>query len=225
MRIELLSTGVAALLMLSACSFVSRAPSETAARMTPAELAFCSQCHYQKGSSVGPEVPKIAGQYPAYLRQQVDAFKEGKRDSVTMQHIASLHTEKEMEKLARYFASLRPNNAPSINPAAVPRRIRSRGQYLFEKERVYGIACADCHGDDAMGYEYHAYKGPATSNLRAIPRLAGQKPVYLASRMQRYEEGEVKAGMCTMRRAGRTLSKDDIKALVNYLSSLTPSSQ
>jgi cytochrome c553 len=225
MRIELVSTGVAALLMLSACSLVSRAPSEMAARVTPAELEFCSQCHYQEGTSVGSEVPKIAGQYPAYLRQQVEAFKEGKRDSVTMQDIASLHTEKEMEKLARFFSSLRPNNAPSINPATVPRGVRSRGQYLFEEERVYGISCADCHGDDAMGYAHHAYQRPATSNLRAIPRLAGQKPVYLASRLQSYEKGEVKVGMCTMRKAGETLSKDDIEALVDYLSSLTPSSQ
>ena len=134
-----------------------------------------------------------------------------------MQRIASLHTEEEMKKLARYFASQQPDDTPSIS--APDQILWEWGRDIYEADRIYGIACADCHGYDGMGY---AYKTRRMKNVRAIPRLAGQSHVYLASAMQRYVDGNFDYGMCTMRKAGKTLAKDDVKSLVEYLSSLTP---
>jgi cytochrome c553 len=134
-----------------------------------------------------------------------------------MKRIASMHTEEDMKKLARYFASLEPDNTPSIS--APNEALWEWGKVLFEQERVYGIACANCHGHDGMGY---TYQSPKMRNVRAIPRLAGQSRAYLASAVQRYVDGKFDQGMCTMRKAGKTLNKNDIDSLVEFLSSLTP---
>jgi cytochrome c553 len=217
MRRERFVSVIASVLMLSACSTEFWAPSESATMVSAAQLQLCDSCHYVHGTSAGPEFPKIAGQYDVYLRQSVEKFKEGKRDSETMQRIASLHTEEEMKKLAHYFATQEPDDSPSI-PVPDP-NLWFRGKDIFEKDRVYGIACADCHGYSGVGY---AYQSPRMRNVRAIPRLAGQSHVYLASAIQKYVDGRELYGMCTMRKAGKTLAKDDIKALVEYLSSLTP---
>lgn len=134
-----------------------------------------------------------------------------------MQRIASLHTEEEMKRLAHYFSAREPNDRPSI-PVPDP-DLWFRGKDIYGKDRVYGIACANCHGYGGMGY---AYQSPKMRNVRAIPRLAGQSHAYLASAVQRYVDGKCDQGMCTMRKAGKTLTKNDIDSLVEYLSSLTP---
>jgi cytochrome c553 len=217
MRIERFVGLISGVLMVSACSTGPRASSESATRVTAAEIQFCESCHYVNGTSKSPELPKIAGQYDVYLAQAVENFKQGRRDSETMRRIASLHTEEQLRKLAPYFAMLKPEESPSIS---VPDPVLwSRGKEIYERERVYGIACADCHGYDGMGYQYESQQ---MRNVRAIPRLAGQSHVYLAYAVQKYVEGKNLFGFCTMREAGKTLAKDDINALVEYLSSLTP---
>jgi cytochrome c553 len=219
MRIDLFVGFISGALMLSACSSQSRAPSQSLAdlQLCPTCLQLCSSCHYVNGTSNAPEIPKIAGQQEVYLVKAVENFKNGRRDSETMQRIASLHTEEEMKKLARYFAAQQPDDTPSNS--APDQALWEWGKIIYEKDRVYGIACANCHGYDGMGY---AYQSPRMRNVRAIPRLAGQSHVYLASAVQRYVDGKFDQGMCTMRKAGKTLTQDDAKALVEYLSSLTP---
>jgi cytochrome c553 len=219
MRIALLVGIISGALMLSACSSQSPAPSQSLAdlQLCPTCLQLCSSCHYTDGTSKGPEIPKIAGQQETYLVKAVENFKNGRRDSETMQRIASMHTEEEMKKLARYFASLQPNDSPST--PAPNQALWEWGKILYEQERVYGIGCVNCHGYDGMGY---AYQSPRMRNIRAIPRLAGQSRAYLTSAVQRYVDGKFQQGMCTMRKAGKTLTQDDAKALVEYLSSLTP---
>ncbi|HYP69125.1 MAG TPA: c-type cytochrome [Thiobacillaceae bacterium] len=216
MRIALLVSVISGALMLSACSLQSRVPPESMS-LSPAELQLCESCHYVNGPTRGPEFPEIAGQYDVYMVQAIENFKKGLRDSETMERIESLHSEKEMKKLAHYFAAQKPYTKPSI-PVPDP-VLWAKGKYIYEKDRVYGIACADCHGYDGKGY---SYESPQMRNVRAIPRLAGQSYVYLASALQKYVEGENLYGFCTMRNAGKTLAKDDVKSLVEYLSSLTP---
>jgi cytochrome c553 len=224
MRIGQFISLVASVLMLSACSSQTRPPSASFGPETVAELKLCntclqlcSSCHYAKGTSAGPDFPKIAGQKDVYLVKAVVDFKEGNRSSETMQAIAKLHTKDEMIKLARYFASLQPESTPSIS--APDEALWEWGKIIYEKDRVYGIACSDCHGYNGMGY---TYESPKMRNVRAIPRLAGQSHAYLASAVQKYVDGKYEAGMCTMRKAGKTLSQDDVNALVEYLASLTP---
>jgi len=184
--------------------------------LTPESIHIqrCSACHYVDGKSAGPEFPNIAGQYDIYLKKALKQFKENQRESDAMELIASLHKEQELVILANYYANQKPDETPSI---LVPdTSLKARGQHLYTEGRVYGIACADCHGADAKGY---VRKSPRSSAARAIPRLAGQKPAYLKAVLQKYGGSGVTHGMCAMRKAGKTLSQGDVQALVEYLSS------
>jgi cytochrome c553 len=208
-------SAVAVLAMLAGCAQQSTQPSESAMAVDTARVRLCNACHYVDGASAGPEFPNIAGQQEAYLLKAVQNYKRGQRDSETMQLIASLHTEEQLNKFARYFAAKEPAAAPSLkspDPA-----LWDRGKQIFEQERVYGIACADCHGYDGKGMQWQTTRMKAP---RAVPSLAGQRQGYLAEAIQRYVRGEEQQGMCTMRKAGKTLSEKDVKALVVYLSSL-----
>jgi cytochrome c553 len=213
MSMPILKTAVA-LSMVSAASLVSAA--DPAAGPTPETIHIqrCSACHYVDGKSASPEFPNIAGQYEIYLMKALKLFKENKRDSDAMELVASLHKQQELVILANYYAKQKPADSPSIS--SPDRTLAERGKQLYTAERVYGIACVDCHGPDAMGY---VRESPRTRASRAIPRLAGQHPGYLKAALQKYSAGESQSGMCTMRKAGKALDPSDIDALVEYLAS------
>ena len=204
--------GLISLMLTAVCSLQAHA--ESALTPDSIHIQRCSACHYVDGKSAGPEFPNIAGQYDLYLKKALKLFKENKRESDAMELIASLHKEQELVILADYYAKQKPAESPSIT--SPDQSLKARGEQLYKAERVYGVACVDCHGPDAKGY---VRSSPRTSAARAIPRLAGQRPAYLKAVMQKYREGGVSHGMCAMRKAGQTLSQNDIQALVEYLAS------
>jgi cytochrome c553 len=204
-------TSILGLAMCAGISLQARADDPA---LTPNSIHIqrCSACHYVDGSSPGPEFPNIAGQYESYLNKALSQFKENKREGDAMELIASLHKQQELVIYANYFANLKPAAAAAPGADA---SLKARGEHVYRQERVYGIACIDCHGQDAKGYTRSSPRRPGV--VRATPRLAGQKPAYLMAVMQKYRGDTVKHGMCAMRKAGKTLSQDDVTALVEYL--------
>jgi cytochrome c553 len=200
----------------TALSTLAGAADDTAA-ITPESIHIqrCSACHYVDGKSPGPEFPNIAGQYETYLNKALTQFKEHKRESDAMELITSLHKQQELVILANYYANQPPDETPSIT--SPDPSLKARGERVYKQERVYGIACIDCHGADAKGYLRKSPRNKAA--VRAIPRLAGQKPAYLMAMIMKYKDSGVGHGMCGMRKAGKTLSEADVKALVEYLGS------
>ena len=192
---------------------------ESKAAITPESIHIqrCSACHYVDGKPPSEEFPHIAGQYEQYLLKALKLFKEGARESEAMELITSLHREQELVILANYYAKQKPADAPS--KADADQTLAARGQQLYTSERVYGIACSDCHGPDAKGY---VRSTPRTRVERAIPRLAGQQPPYLKAKLMKYtgaDNGKPQVGMCGMRKAGKTLNQNDVDALVEFISS------
>jgi len=175
---------------------VSSLPVKAEPAITPDSIHIqrCSACHYFDGKSTDPQFPNIAGQYEAYLNKALKQYKENQRESEAMELIASLHKQQELVILANYYAKQKPADTPSI--AAPDLSLKERGERLYKSERVYGIACADCHGPDARGY---VRTSPRTTASRAIPSLAGQRPPYLKAVMEKYREGGIYFGMCAMR--------------------------
>lgn len=210
-----LSAGFMSLILASVFAFQASADSGTEA-ITPDSIFIqrCSACHYVDGTSPGPEFPKIAGQYEVYLNKALKQFKEHNRESDTMELITSLHKQQELVIIANYFANQKADEKPAIiSPNA---SLKERGEHIYKSERVYGISCENCHGPDGKGY---VRTSPRTTAKRAIPRLAGQRPAYLLSEIEKYRTDRRQHGMCAMRKASKTLSQNDIKALVEYLSS------
>ncbi len=75
------------------------------AKTGEAKAGMCLGCHGATAQGNG-QFPRLAGQHPEYLAQQLKAFKEGSRKNGTMQAITANLSEADFKALAAYFGSL-----------------------------------------------------------------------------------------------------------------------
>lgn len=157
---------------------------------------FCKNCHGDTGTSRFPDVPNLAGQNPAYIVTQIDAFLTGKRRNDFMQGLMKVLGDREKAAIALSYA-----NAPSIASAAMPGAAAGEGEAHFKR------ICVRCHQADAHGNE-------------TIPRLAGQQPEYLRLSLKRYLNKTGERVFPEMSTAVAQLGEQNIEAVVQYLASL-----
>ncbi len=69
------------------------------------KAALCLGCHGNKGEGRGA-IPRLAGQQPDYLVNQLQNFKHGVRQSGPMQSIAGNLSDADMRELAAFFAAM-----------------------------------------------------------------------------------------------------------------------
>lgn len=72
-----------------------------------ADETLCTMCHL--GGFAGQnEIPRVAGQHPAYVIKQLSDFKAGRRtnDAGNMTSVSKTLNERDIEDLAHYLASL-----------------------------------------------------------------------------------------------------------------------
>ena len=67
----------------------------------------CMGCHGPAGFGIPPNYPRLTGQWPAYLENQLFAFKDGQRASPIMGPIAFRLSAEQIKALAVYMAALR----------------------------------------------------------------------------------------------------------------------
>lgn len=65
----------------------------------------CASCHRPNAEGSGPQ-PRLAGQHPAYLFQQLKNFKSGQRNNFIMKSMTSSLTEEKMRAVAEYLGSI-----------------------------------------------------------------------------------------------------------------------
>jgi cytochrome c553 len=71
------------------------------------DAVLCPMCHL--GGFTGQnEIPRVAGQYPEYVRKQLHDFKDRKRtnDAGNMTSVAGTLSDDDIENLAQYIANL-----------------------------------------------------------------------------------------------------------------------
>lgn len=68
----------------------------------------CAYCHGDAGIAKDKDVPHLAGQQRAYLYNQLQAFRSGKRPHKEMRIMSRQMTDAEMSVIADYYASLPP---------------------------------------------------------------------------------------------------------------------
>jgi cytochrome c553 len=83
------------------------------ANITRSLAATCTTCHGTDGISVGGVPPSLAGQSKDFLLQQMNDFKSGKRVATVMHQHAKGYSDAQLERIAAYFAAVRPGSAPS----------------------------------------------------------------------------------------------------------------
>ena len=75
-----------------------------------AGIPACASCHSPNGAGIPVQYPRLAGQHTDYVITQLKSYKSGERaygTSGPMNTIASRLSDKEMEALAEYVASLK----------------------------------------------------------------------------------------------------------------------
>ena len=96
---------------LTLCVLISGATSGQVLVVGSAEAGkskavVCGACHGPDGNSVNPVWPSIAGQHPAYIVNQLQAFKSGTRTEPLMLGQAMLLSDEDMRNLAVYFSEM-----------------------------------------------------------------------------------------------------------------------
>ena len=147
-------------------------------------------------------MPRLAGQQPEYLANQLQAFIERKRTNPVMNNVAHVLSPEMVTALSEYFNSLNPKPLGGGNPALVP-----EGKKIFEE----GIPstnvppCASCHGPHAQG-------------VADFPRLAGQHAKYVTRQIE-YIQGLVRKAP-VMHGIVKDLTPEEIQAIAIYVQSL-----
>jgi cytochrome c553 len=67
--------------------------------------ATCANCHGTDGRAVeGSAVPGLAGMPAAFISEQMNLFKAGKRPATVMHQLAKGYSDAQIEQIAAYFA-------------------------------------------------------------------------------------------------------------------------
>lgn len=197
-----------AVVSLAACGSAWAAKGDPAAGKE--KSALCHGCHGEKGISVAPNFPNLAGQYSGYIKKQIRDFQAGKRNDDTMGPMAATVTEaQDLEDIAAYFMS-----QPQMKGSAAKGAKADKGKQIFTdgnlEKGVYG--CKNCHGETG--------KGKSADN-HLFPVIGGQNKEYLVKQLQDLKAGRRSndpAGM--MADIAKGLSDDEIDAVSEYISGL-----
>jgi len=174
-----------------------------------AKLGYCKDCHglSAQGYHGYYPIPRLAGQQPEYLENQLRAFVEHRRTNNIMFNVAHSLSPPMMAALAAHFHSLDPSPI-----GGGPRERVAAGRAIFQDgvPDANIAACAACHGPEATG-------------AGEIPRLAGQLYPYLISKLVNWdkERGQLPArpdASAIMSPIAHSLNKSQVEAVAAYLS-------
>jgi cytochrome c553 len=177
-----------------------------------AKLAYCKTCHGLSGQGYYGyyTMPRLAGQQPKYIENQLRAFIEHRRTNLIMANVAHALSPSMLSALAHHFRDLNPpplGGGGSRGDVATGKRIFEEG---LPESNV--PACSACHGQDARGQDQ-------------IPRLAGQLPDYFYSKLvnwtaERGQNTSMPDSSAVMGPTSHNLTKSQIAAVAAYVSSL-----
>ena len=176
-----------------------------------AKLAYCEDCHGRAAQGFHSyfPIPRLAGQQPEYLKNQLDAFVERRRTNNVMFNVAHSLSPGMIAALAADFRALNP---PPLGGGA--RHLIRTGEKIFQNgvPEANVAACAACHGPEGQG-------------SGEIPRLAGQLPDYVYNKLTNWSkergqnptEPDISAVMSPV---AHSLTRPQVEAVAAYLSYL-----
>ncbi|MEY2687863.1 MAG: hypothetical protein RL375_2061 [Pseudomonadota bacterium] len=168
-------------------------------------LTVCAGCHGRDGTSVAPEIPKLAALDAEYIARQLGDFKTGKRKNAIMQAMVAALDGQAIEALAAHYSEQ--VSKPS-EPTSGP--VIERGRKIHV-EGIVGSAvpaCAGCHGNDGSGDAKY-------------PRLAGQNAAYIQLQLVAFKNGDrTNDARGAMSAVAKRLQEEDMQAVAQYLNSM-----
>jgi cytochrome c553 len=176
-----------------------------------ARLLACAACHGRQGEGTKNDYfPRLAGKPAGYLMNQLVAFRDGRRRYPPMNYLLEYIPDSYLQKMADYFAALRPTPVPQTVAAASP-ALLARGRSLAtEGDPAHGVPpCAGCHGPALTGME------------PGIPGLTGLHASYISAQLGAWRYGTRTATPpdC-MQFVAASLTESDVTAVAAWLASL-----
>lgn len=189
----------------------ARGLSGVSSQSVRAKITYCEDCHglSARGFRGYYPIPRLAGQQPQYLRNQLRAFVEHNRPNPIMSNVAHVLKPAMISAITRYFHGLNPRPY-----GGGPKRLVAAGRQIFQngipQENI--AACAACHGPDATGHG-------------EIPRLAGQLYWYVVRELtgwpqQRGQNPALPDTSIIMKPVAHSLNRHQIEAVAAYVSYL-----
>jgi cytochrome c553 len=176
-----------------------------------AKLEYCKTCHGRSGQGYYGyfPIPRLAGQQPRYLENQLRAFNERRRTNPVMSNVAHSLSLSMVAALAAHFRDLesRPSGGGPRDGVGAGRTIYQEG---LPESNV--PACSACHGQGASGQD-------------EIPRLAGQLFAYTVKELMNWSRERGQGGTkgdtsAIMAPTAHNLTRSQIAAIAAYLSYL-----
>jgi cytochrome c553 len=201
----------AMMLTAALCVAADAAENVQAARgVVEAKLEYCKTCHGLSGQGYRGyfPMPRLAGQQPQYLENQLRAFIERRRTNPIMANVAHVLSPSMVSALASHFRNLdpRPIGGAPRGAAALGKRIYEEG---LPESNV--PACSACHGMEGKGQN-------------EIPRLAGQLYDYTVGQLGGWTkvrgQGSSVDTSAIMAPTAHNLSRSQIEAVAAYVSDL-----
>jgi cytochrome c553 len=177
-----------------------------------AKLLYCKTCHGLSGQGYRGyfPMPRLAGQQPEYIQNQLRAFIEHRRKNLIMANVAHDLTPSMLSSLAHHFRKLNP---PPLGGGGAPGEL-AMGKRIYEQGLPESNvpACSACHGQDAKGQDQ-------------IPRLAGQLPDYFYSKLvnwsaERGQNAAMPDASAVMGPTSHNMTKSQIAAVAAYVSTI-----
>ena len=168
----------------------------------------CAYCHGVSGNSISPMFPNLSAQTAPYLQAQLRAFRDQSRADPDAQAymwgMASQLSDATIDAISNYYAA---QSVPGTKSG--DEKLLGRGKEIFEEGIAsQGVpACATCHGPQARGNDI-------------FPRLAGQHADYLVKQVLVIQR-DLRVSP-VMHDVIKSLSQDQMRAVANYLESLSP---
>ncbi|VFU07593.1 c-type cytochrome [Methylocella tundrae] len=176
-----------------------------------AKFDYCRTCHGVSGQGFrgAYPMPRLAGQQPEYIENQLRAFIERRRTNPVMFNVAHVLSPSMIDSLAERFKELNPKPL-----GGAPKELVAEGKTIFEDGLPSADVppCASCHGPEAKGDG-------------SFPRLAGQLNDYIFNKLTNWtkERGQDPAHPDTsaiMEPIAHKLTQAQIAAVAAYLSYL-----
>jgi cytochrome c553 len=176
------------------------------------KITYCENCHgvSARGFHGYYPIPRLAGQQPEYLKNQLEAFVEHRRTNNIMFNVSHVLSPAMLDALATSFQNLDPKPLAS----AAPKELIDEGKKIYEEGLPNSDVppCASCHGPEAKGDGQ-------------FPRLAGQLSDYVFNKLTNWtkERGQNPANPDTsaiMAPIAHSLNQQQIKAVAAYLNHL-----
>ncbi|MGA7807606.1 c-type cytochrome [Bradyrhizobium sp.] len=175
-----------------------------------AKLAYCKTCHGLSGQGYYGyfPMPRLAGQQPQYIENQLRAFIERRRTNPIMFNVAHVLSPSMVSALAEHFKDLDPRPI-----GGGPRGKLAMGKRIFEDGLPESNvpACSACHGTEGKGQNQ-------------IPRLAGQLYPYIVGQLTGWKsergQGTTVDTSFIMAPTAHNLTRAQVEAVAAYVSYL-----